>query len=142
MTGNSKTTKYLIIGVILLVTFVAIYLFENRGGNIAPQPSQADTSTQKNGNITTNPPPHSTPSQATAGQSQQPPAKPRTMEPEIREALKKMTNTSSEGLVEEKAKEGYQVNLQGRFRNVPVAETNDQGEVEVRDYNSAPREEK
>lgn len=61
------------------------------------------------------------------------------MEPEIRSALEKMTNTSSKGLVEEKAKQGYQVNLQGRFQSVPVAETNQKGEVEVKDYNSIPK---
>ena len=59
-------------------------------------------------------------------------------DPDIREAVQAITDTSSEGLVEEAAEDGYQVNLQGRFRSVPVAEVNDKGEVEIRDYTADP----
>jgi len=58
----------------------------------------------------------------------------RPLEPEIQQALKQMTDTRSEGLVEEPAVSGYSVNLQGRFQAVPVATVNEQGEVEIREY--------
>jgi hypothetical protein len=58
----------------------------------------------------------------------------RPLEPEIQQALKQMTDTRSEGLVEEPAVSGYGVNLQGRFQAVPVATVNERGEVEIREY--------
>jgi len=60
------------------------------------------------------------------------------LEPEIQQALRKMINTSSEGLVEEKTENGVSVDLQGRFQTVPVATITTDGEVEVRDYTSQP----
>ena len=58
----------------------------------------------------------------------------RPLEPEIQQALEQMTDTRSEGLVEEPAVSGYSVNLQGRFQAVPVATVNERGEVEIREY--------
>ncbi len=58
----------------------------------------------------------------------------RPLEPEIQQALEQMTDTRSEGLVEEPAVSGYSVNLQGRFQAVPVATVNEQGEVEIQEY--------
>jgi hypothetical protein len=58
----------------------------------------------------------------------------RPLEPEIQQALEQMTDTRSEGLVEEPAVSGYSVNLQGRFQAVPVATVNERGEVEIQEY--------
>lgn len=60
------------------------------------------------------------------------------LDPAVRQAIEEMTNTSSEGLTEEKTEHGYEVDLEGRFRSVPVAEIDENGEVSVRDYLSAP----
>lgn len=62
------------------------------------------------------------------------------LEPEIRAALEELVNTSHEGLVEQKTANGVEMNLRGRFRTAPVATVNEQGEVTVRDYTSAPVE--
>jgi len=62
------------------------------------------------------------------------------LEPEIQQALEKMLNTSSEGLVEEKTDNGISVDLKGRFHMAPVATINEKGEVEVQDYNIAPKQ--
>jgi len=62
------------------------------------------------------------------------------LEPEIQQALEKMLNTSSEGLVEEKTDKGISVDLKGRFHTVPVATINEKGEVEVQDYSSVPKQ--
>jgi len=62
------------------------------------------------------------------------------LEPEIHEAVRQLVNTSHEGLVEEQRADGVEVNLKGRFRAAPVATINEQGEVTVRDYTSAPVE--
>lgn len=56
------------------------------------------------------------------------------LEPEIQQALEQMTDTRSEGLVEEPAVSGYSVNLQGRFQAVPVATVNERGEVIIQEY--------
>lgn len=58
--------------------------------------------------------------------------------PEMRRALASMLNTSSQGLIEEKTANGYQVDLSGRFQTVPVATINDQGELDIQDYSSLP----
>jgi len=68
------------------------------------------------------------------------PAKDKPLEPEIRAAVKELVNTSHEGLVEKKTQNGVEMDLQGRFRTAPVATINEQGEVTVRDYTSAPAE--
>lgn len=60
------------------------------------------------------------------------------LEPEIREAVNTLVNTSSEGLVEEQTNKGINVDLQGRFRTAPVATINEKGEVEIQDYTSPP----
>jgi len=57
--------------------------------------------------------------------------------PEVKEALKEMIDTSSEGLVEEPAVSGVQVNLQGRFREAPVAVMGENGSTSVIYINSA-----
>jgi len=62
----------------------------------------------------------------------------RKLEPEIRQALEKMLNTSSEGLVEEKTADGVSIDLKGRFQTVPVATINEKGEAEIQDYSSVP----
>ena len=64
----------------------------------------------------------------------------RPLEPEIRAAVKELVNTSHEGLVEKETQNGVEMNLRGRFRTAPVATVNEQGEVTVRDYTSAPAE--
>jgi len=60
------------------------------------------------------------------------------LEPEIKKALKKHLNTSSEGLVEEKTDRGVSVDLQGRFQTVPVATINEKGELEIRHFSNLP----
>ena len=60
------------------------------------------------------------------------------LEPEIQQALKKMLNTSSQGLIEKQTEKGISVDLKGRFQTVPVATINENGEVEIQDYSSAP----
>ena len=61
------------------------------------------------------------------------------LEPEIREALSEILNTSSEGLVEEPAAHGaVGLNHQGRFQTAPVATVDPEGNVQIRDYSSLP----
>ncbi len=60
------------------------------------------------------------------------------LEPEILQALEKHINTSSEGLEEVDTSKGINVNLQGRFHNVPVATVNEKGKIEISGYNSLP----
>lgn len=68
--------------------------------------------------------------------TQRPPA----LEPEIRAALGKLLDTSSEGLVEETRNGVTSVDLQGRFQTVPVATIDEQGEARIVDYSSLPEE--
>lgn len=63
-----------------------------------------------------------------------------SLEPEIQQALEKHLNTSSEGLTEDKTDNGYNVNLQGRFRSVPVATIKEDGELFIKDYTSLPKQ--
>jgi len=72
--------------------------------------------------------------------SKQPRSSRKKLEPEIQQALEKMLNTSSEGLVEEKTDNGISVDLKGRFHTAPVATINEKGKVEVQDYNIAPKQ--
>jgi len=61
------------------------------------------------------------------------------LEPEIREALGKILNTSSEGLVEETRNGVTSVDLQGRFKSAPVATIDEDGNVQVTDYSYLPK---
>lgn len=70
----------------------------------------------------------------TSTSSQQLPA----LEPEIREALGSMLSTSSEGLVVETRNGVSSVDLQGRFRTVPVATVDKDGNVQITDYSHLP----
>lgn len=60
------------------------------------------------------------------------------LEPEIEAAVNELVNTSHEGLVEVKTDQGVGIDLKGRFRSAPVATIDDEGQVVVRDYTSAP----
>lgn len=60
------------------------------------------------------------------------------LDPETDKSLKKMLNTSSDGLVEVEMDDGVMVDLKDRFRAVPVAQVNENGEVTVIDYVSPP----
>ena len=61
------------------------------------------------------------------------------LEAKIRESLSKTLNTSSKGLVEERLQDGtVGIDLQGRFRAVPVATVDGDGKVQVTDYTSLP----
>ncbi|VAW75545.1 hypothetical protein MNBD_GAMMA15-2442 [hydrothermal vent metagenome] len=64
------------------------------------------------------------------------------LEPEIREALGEMLNTSSEGLVEETRNGVTSVDLQGRFQSVPVATIDEDGNVHITDYTHLPKDPK
>lgn len=68
--------------------------------------------------------------------AQPPPA----LEPEIRRALGRILNTSSEGLVEETRDGVTKVDLQRRFQTAPVATVDEQGNVEITDYTHLPPE--
>ncbi len=61
------------------------------------------------------------------------------LEPEIREALGKILNTSAEGLVEETRNGVTSVDLQGRFQSAPVATIDKDGNVQITDYSSPPK---
>lgn len=61
------------------------------------------------------------------------------LEPEIREALGNILNTSSEGLVEETRNGITSVNLQGRFQTAPVATIDADGNVQITDYSHLPK---
>ncbi len=61
------------------------------------------------------------------------------LEPEIREALGKILNTSSEGLVEETRNGVTSVDLQGRFKSAPVATIDEDGKVQITDYSYLPK---
>ena len=58
---------------------------------------------------------------------------------DVQNALTGMLNTSSEGLKEIKTENGIMVDLEDRFRSVPVGTINEKGEVFVQDYNSSPK---
>ena len=62
------------------------------------------------------------------------------LEPDIHEAVTALTNTSSEGLVEEidATGEGYSVNLQGRFKTVPVATVGADGQITIQEFSAPP----
>ena len=60
------------------------------------------------------------------------------LEPEIEAAVNELVSTSHEGLVEVKTDKGVGVDLKGRFRSAPVATIDEDGQVVVRDYTSAP----
>lgn len=60
------------------------------------------------------------------------------LEPEIEKAISELVITSHEGLVEEETDNGIRVDLKGRFRTAPVATIDDNGQVIVQDYTSAP----
>ncbi len=56
------------------------------------------------------------------------------LSPEVRAALTKMLNTSSEGLVTETVNGVTSMHLQGRFQTVPVATIDEAGNTSVTDY--------
>jgi len=60
------------------------------------------------------------------------------LEPEIREALGKILNTSSEGLVEETHNGVTSIDLQGHFQSAPVATIDKDGNVQITDYSYLP----
>ena len=60
------------------------------------------------------------------------------IEPVIKKELNVLLNTSSDGLVEVIIDDGYMVDLNKRFRTVPVATINDNGEIVVQDYVAPP----
>ncbi len=62
-----------------------------------------------------------------------------SLEPEIREALGKILNTSSEGLVEETRNGVTSVDLQGRFQSAPVATIDKDGNIQITDYSQPPK---
>jgi len=72
-----------------------------------------------------------------AGRAQE---QPPPLEPEIREALGKTLNTSSEGLVEETRDGVTSVDLQHRFQTAPVATVDENGNVQITDYSHLPKE--
>jgi hypothetical protein len=61
-----------------------------------------------------------------------------SMDPALRAALNEMLSTSSEGLEVEENNGVTSIDLQGRFRIVPVATIDEQGEVHIREYSSPP----
>jgi len=61
------------------------------------------------------------------------------LEPKIREALGKILNTSSEGLVEETRNGATSVDLKGRFQTAPVATIDKDGNIQITDYSHLPR---
>lgn len=65
---------------------------------------------------------------------------PQPLEPEIRKALGELLNTSSEGLVEETRNDATRVDLQRRFRTVPVATIDANGDIHIKDYSYLPKE--
>lgn len=62
------------------------------------------------------------------------------LEPEIRRALGRILNTSSQGLVEKTHEGVVSVDLQHRFQTAPVATVNPQGDVQITDYSQLPPE--
>jgi len=70
----------------------------------------------------------------------QPAARRAPLEPEIREALGRILNTSSEGLVEVTTDKGTSVDLQGRFQTAPVATIDEHGKATIVDYSTLPKE--
>jgi len=62
------------------------------------------------------------------------------LEPVIRDAVRKLVNTSDAGLVEEKTDKGVEVKLKGRFRTAPVATIDENGDITVQDYTEPPAE--
>jgi hypothetical protein len=68
------------------------------------------------------------------------PHSPPALEPEIRQALGRILNTSSEGLVEETRDGVTKVDLQRRFQTAPVATLDEQGNVRITDYTHLPPE--
>jgi len=63
--------------------------------------------------------------------------KPMQMEEDIRKAVNEIVNTSSEGLVEKVSEDGsVSVDLQGRFKTVPVATIDEDGNLVIQDFSS------
>lgn len=62
------------------------------------------------------------------------------LEPEIRAAVAALTNSSSEGLVEQvdPTGEGYVVDLQGRYKTVPVATLGEDGQIRIQEFSAPP----
>lgn len=60
------------------------------------------------------------------------------LEPAIREALGRMLNTSSEGLVETTREGVTGMDLRGRFQTAPVATLGENGDVQITDYSHLP----
>ncbi len=79
---------------------------------------------------------------AAAPEGSQPKQQQPKLDPEVREALNEMLNTSSEGLVEETRNGVTSVDLQGRFQSVPVATIDEDGNVQITDYTHLPKERK
>jgi len=67
-------------------------------------------------------------------------SQPQPLGPKRRKALGELLNTSSEGLVVETRNGVSSVDLQGRFRTVPVATIDANGNIHIRDYSCLPKE--
>lgn len=74
------------------------------------------------------------------GADSPPGEQPPPLEPEIREALGKILNTSSEGLVEETHNGVTGIDLKGHFKTAPVATIDEHGNVQVTDYSHLSKE--
>jgi hypothetical protein len=85
--------------------------------------------------------PHDAAASISDQDTEQAPARPqngRQLEPEIEKALNELVITSHEGLVEEETDKGVIIDLKGRFRTAPVATIDENGQIVVQDYTSAP----
>jgi len=131
--------KLLMVVVAVAVFVLLVFLTGQQKNNIDQSVSISSTDMDKTDSKTSqknNPEKNNLTKSTSNSEKSNPSAK--KLEPEIQQALEKMLNTSSEGLVEEKTNQGVSVNLQGRFQTVPVATINEKGEAEIQDYSSVP----
>ncbi len=109
--------------------------------SIAPENSASLSSLPATSSVTSKPPVPSPlplkhePARSTASSS---PPQASELEPEIRDALGNILNTSSEGLVEETRNGVTSVDLKGRFQTAPVATIDKDGNVQITDYSHLP----
>lgn len=108
--------------------------------------SSGATATSPPGTTTTAAPPDAVPAApgqnagSHDGQPDTHAVQPVLLEPEIRQALGKLLNTTSEGLVEKTHNGVTSVDLQRHFRTAPVATVDAQGNVSITDYTHLPAE--
>ncbi|HED52062.1 MAG TPA: hypothetical protein ENI83_00765 [Gammaproteobacteria bacterium] len=139
-----KKTAFVLLGTALVGALTVFLLStpERDGTPVAPESSSSSPSLSANSPVTPKPPvPSPLPSKHEPVASTATPSTPQAseLEPEIRDALGNILNTSSEGLVEETRNGVTSVDLKGRFQTAPVATIGKDGTIQITDYSHLPK---